>query len=62
MNPCLFRPTEIALSRGNLSKSKRILGWQVIYTLKEVITAAVNDELQGAALAWKPTSYPMLPD
>jgi GDPmannose 4,6-dehydratase len=51
INPGLFRPTEIAISRGNPRKSRKILGWQANYTLKEVITAMVKDELQRSALA-----------
>jgi GDPmannose 4,6-dehydratase len=46
INPDLFRPTEIAISRGNPRKSSEILGWQARYKMKEVVTLMVEDELR----------------
>lgn len=45
-DPLLFRPTEIAISRGNPQKSQATLGWQARHKMKEVITLMIEDELQ----------------
>ena len=45
-DPGLFRPTEIAVSRGNPRKSRETLGWQAKYKMQDVITLMVQDELQ----------------
>ncbi|MCK9375622.1 MAG: GDP-mannose 4,6-dehydratase [Syntrophobacterales bacterium] len=45
-DPGLFRPTEIAISRGNPSKARKILKWQAKHKMKEVITLMVEDELR----------------
>jgi GDPmannose 4,6-dehydratase len=42
----LFRPTEIAISRGNPRKSRESFGWQARYKMKDVISMMVRDELQ----------------
>ncbi len=44
-DPGLFRPTEIAISRGNPRKSRETLQWQAKYKMKEVIALMVEDEL-----------------
>ena len=46
IDPDLFRPTEIAISRGNPRKSRETFGWQARYKMKEVVTLMVEDELQ----------------
>ena len=46
IDPDLFRPTEIAISRGNPRKSRETFGWQAKYKMKEVVTLMVEDELQ----------------
>ena len=46
IDPGLFRPTEIAISRGNPRKSRETFGWQARYKMKEVVTLMVEDELQ----------------
>ncbi|WP_416666899.1 GDP-mannose 4,6-dehydratase [Egbenema bharatensis] len=38
----LFRPTDIAVSRGNAAKAKEKLGWQAKYTMKEVAYMMVD--------------------
>jgi GDPmannose 4,6-dehydratase len=45
-DPALFRPTEIAISRGNPRKSRETLQWQAKHKMKEVITLMVEDELR----------------
>jgi GDPmannose 4,6-dehydratase len=45
-DPGLFRPTEIAVSRGNPRKSRETLQWQAKHKMKEVITLMVEDELR----------------
>jgi GDPmannose 4,6-dehydratase len=45
-DPSLFRPTEIAISRGNPKKSWETLHWQAKHKMKEVITLMVEDELR----------------
>jgi GDPmannose 4,6-dehydratase len=45
-DPGLFRPTEIAISRGNPRKSQETLQWQAKHKMKEVITLMVEDELR----------------
>lgn len=46
IDPGLFRPTEIAISRGNPRKSRETFGWQARYKMQEVVTLMVKDELQ----------------
>jgi GDPmannose 4,6-dehydratase len=46
IDPELFRPTEIAISRGNPRKSRETFGWQAKYKMKEVVALMVEDELQ----------------
>jgi GDPmannose 4,6-dehydratase len=46
IDPALFRPTEIAISRGNPRKSRETFGWQAKYKMPEVVTLMVKDELQ----------------
>jgi GDPmannose 4,6-dehydratase len=46
IDPGLFRPTDIAVSRGNPRKSRETFGWQASYKMKEVIALMVKDELQ----------------
>lgn len=46
IDPNLFRPTEIAVSRGNPRKSRETFGWQARYKMKDVIRMMVQDELQ----------------
>jgi GDPmannose 4,6-dehydratase len=46
IDPALFRPTEIAVSRGNPRKSRETFGWQARYKMQEVVTLMVKDELQ----------------
>lgn len=46
IDPGLFRPTEIAISRGNPRKSRETFGWQARNKMKEVVTLMVKDELQ----------------
>ncbi|MHB9073540.1 MAG: GDP-mannose 4,6-dehydratase [Desulfobaccales bacterium] len=45
-DPGLFRPTDIAISRGNPRKSRETLQWQAKHKMKEVITLMVEDELR----------------
>lgn len=45
-DPGLFRPTEIAISRGNPRKSRETLQWQAKHKMKEVIILMVEDELR----------------
>jgi GDPmannose 4,6-dehydratase len=46
IDPMLFRPTEIAVSRGNPRKSRETFGWQARYKMPEVVALMVEDELQ----------------
>jgi GDPmannose 4,6-dehydratase len=46
IDPGLFRPTDIAISRGNPRKSRQTFGWQAKARMKEVITLMIQDELQ----------------
>jgi GDPmannose 4,6-dehydratase len=46
IDPDLFRPTEIAVSRGNPRKSREILGWQAKNKMQQVVTLMVEDELR----------------
>ncbi len=46
-DPALFRPTDIAISRGNPGKSRETLQWQAKNKMKEVITLMVEDELRS---------------
>jgi len=44
IDPALFRPTEIAVSRGNPRKSWETFGWQARHKMKEVVALMVKDE------------------
>jgi GDPmannose 4,6-dehydratase len=46
IDPTLFRPTDIASSRGNPRKSRETFGWQARSKMKEVVTLMVEDELR----------------
>jgi len=46
IDPALFRPTDIASSRGNPRKSRETFGWQARSKMKEVVTLMVEDELR----------------
>jgi GDPmannose 4,6-dehydratase len=46
IDPALFRPTEIAVSRGDPRKSRETFGWQARYKMPEVVTLMIKDELQ----------------
>jgi GDPmannose 4,6-dehydratase len=46
IDPALFRPTEIAVSRGNPRKSRETFGWQARYKMPEVVTLMIKDELR----------------
>jgi GDPmannose 4,6-dehydratase len=46
IDPSLFRPTEIAISRGNPRKSRETFGWQARYKMTDVISMMVRHELQ----------------
>ena len=41
-----FRPTEIAVSRGNPEKSAQVLGWRARYTMPDVVRLMCQDELE----------------
>ena len=47
IDPDLFRPTEIAISRGNPRKSRETFGWQARYKMQAVVAMMVKDELQS---------------
>jgi GDPmannose 4,6-dehydratase len=42
----LFRPTEIAVSRGNPEKSRKILGWRPQNQMPDVVRLMCQDEMQ----------------
>jgi GDPmannose 4,6-dehydratase len=44
-----FRPTEIAVSRGDPKKSERVLGWRARYLMPDVVRMMCQDELQRLA-------------
>ena len=46
IDPDLFRPTEIAASRGNPRKSRETFGWQAKYKMNQVVALMVEDELR----------------
>jgi GDPmannose 4,6-dehydratase len=46
IDPGLFRPTDIAISRGNPQKARQTFGWQAKARMGEVITLMIQDELQ----------------
>jgi GDPmannose 4,6-dehydratase len=45
IDPGLFRPTEIAVSRGNPEKSRLVLGWQARHRMADVVRMMCQDEL-----------------
>jgi len=46
----LFRPTDIAIGRGDASKAERILGWKAKAHMREVISMMVEAELESLAV------------
>ena len=46
IDPDLFRPTEIAVSRGNPGKSARVLGWGARHKMPDVVRLMCQDELE----------------
>ncbi len=46
IDPDLFRPTDIAISRGNPAKARETLGWQATAKMAAVIALMVKDELR----------------
>jgi GDPmannose 4,6-dehydratase len=46
IDPALFRPTEIAVSRGNPRKSRETFGWQARHKMPEVVTLMIKAALQ----------------
>lgn len=38
----LFRPTDIAISRGNPAKAKQLLGWEAQYKMKDIARMMVD--------------------
>jgi GDPmannose 4,6-dehydratase len=46
IDPNLFRPTDIAVSKGNPRKFRESFGWQPKYKMKDVIAMMIKDELQ----------------
>lgn len=45
-DPSLYRPTEIAVGRGNPAKAQRLLGWQARYAMHEVVSMMVEEQLK----------------
>ncbi len=45
IDPGLFRPTDIAVSRGNPAKFRESFGWQPQYRMTDVIRMMIEDEL-----------------
>jgi GDPmannose 4,6-dehydratase len=46
IDPEFFRPTEIAVSRGNPQKAASTFGWRARYRMPEVVRLMCQDELQ----------------
>ncbi|MFI5355597.1 MAG: GDP-mannose 4,6-dehydratase, partial [Desulfobaccales bacterium] len=46
IDPELFRPTEIAVSRGNPGKSSQVLGWGARHKMSDVVRLMCQDELE----------------
>jgi GDPmannose 4,6-dehydratase len=46
IDPELFRPTEISISRGNPQKAARTFGWRARYQMPEVVRLMCQDELK----------------
>jgi GDPmannose 4,6-dehydratase len=46
IDPALFRPTEIAISRGNPRKSRETFGWQAKNKMADVVALMVKAERQ----------------
>ncbi|MGA8572233.1 MAG: GDP-mannose 4,6-dehydratase [Desulfobaccales bacterium] len=46
IDPELFRPTDIAVSRGNPQKAAGALGWRARYRMAEVVRLMCQDELK----------------
>ncbi len=46
IDPEFFRPTEIAVSRGNPEKSAKVLGWGARHKMPDVVRLMCQDELE----------------
>ncbi len=46
IDPDLQRPSDIAVSRGNPAKARKILGWSAQYKMEDVVRMMVEAEKQ----------------
>ena len=46
VDPNYFRPTEVDMLIGDATKAKQKLGWQPKYTLKEMISEMVANDVE----------------
>ena len=46
IDPELFRPAEVDILLGDASKAKRLLGWEPVVTLEEMISEMVEADLK----------------
>jgi len=46
VDPRYFRPTEVDLLIGDAAKAKRLLGWEPVYTLEEMVKEMVESDLK----------------
>jgi GDPmannose 4,6-dehydratase len=47
IDPSLYRPTDIAVGRGNPAKAQRLLGWQATCRMREVVVRMVQAEREN---------------
>lgn len=45
-NPDLFRPTDLAVSRGDSQKALDILGWKASYKMRDVVKMMISSQLE----------------
>jgi GDPmannose 4,6-dehydratase len=46
----LYRPTEIAVGRGNPAKAKQKLGWEAKYKMPDVVRMMVEARMMGGKI------------
>ena len=50
IDPELFRPAEVDILLGDAGKAKRILGWEPVVTLEEMISEMVEADLKRLSI------------
>ena len=45
----LYRPSDIAVTLGDASKAKKVMGWEYEMSFSDLVTTLIKDEIQYQA-------------